>query len=67
MQDARANADVPEGGESSFRIGVNVGDIIFENVDIYGDASMLQHTPSTGRRCFCDLILEGKESFRSRS
>ncbi len=31
------NADVPEERRIEFRIGVNVGDIIFENGDIYGD------------------------------
>src|SRR4051812_3587737 len=31
------NADVPEERRIEFRIGVNVGDIIFENGDIYGE------------------------------
>jgi adenylate cyclase len=31
------NADVPEERRIEFRIGVNVGDIIFESGDIYGD------------------------------
>ena len=31
------NADVPEERRIEFRIGVNVGDIIFESDDIYGD------------------------------
>ena len=31
------NADVPEDRRIEFRIGVNLGDIIFEDNDIYGD------------------------------
>jgi len=31
------NADVPNGKRIEFRIGINVGDIIIENEDIFGD------------------------------
>ncbi|MCZ6861192.1 MAG: adenylate cyclase [Alphaproteobacteria bacterium] len=31
------NADVPENRRIEFRIGINVGDVIVENEDIYGD------------------------------
>ncbi|MFY2822443.1 adenylate/guanylate cyclase domain-containing protein [Ruegeria sp. MALMAid1280] len=31
------NKDVPEAGQIHYRIGINVGDIIVENDDIYGD------------------------------
>jgi adenylate cyclase len=34
---ANRNADVPEGKRIVFRIGVNVGDIIIDEGDIYGD------------------------------
>jgi class 3 adenylate cyclase len=33
------NADVPEDARISFRIGVNLGDVIVEPEDIFGDAS----------------------------
>lgn len=33
----RRNADVPDGRRIEFRIGINLGDIIFEDDDIYGD------------------------------
>jgi adenylate cyclase len=33
----RRNADVPDGRRIEFRIGINLGDIIFEDGDIYGD------------------------------
>jgi adenylate cyclase len=33
----RRNADVPEDRRIQFRIGINVGDIIFDDGDIYGD------------------------------
>jgi adenylate cyclase len=34
---ARRNADVPEDRRIQFRIGINLGDIIFEDGDIFGD------------------------------
>ena len=34
---AKRNADVPDGKRIAFRIGVNLGDIIVEGDDIYGD------------------------------
>lgn len=33
----RRNGDVPDGRRIEFRIGINLGDIIFEDDDIYGD------------------------------
>ena len=33
----RRNADVPEDQRIQFRIGINLGDIIFDEDDIYGD------------------------------
>ncbi len=33
----RRNADVPDGRRIEFRIGINLGDIIFDDGDIYGD------------------------------
>ncbi|HTV29885.1 MAG TPA: adenylate/guanylate cyclase domain-containing protein [Xanthobacteraceae bacterium] len=39
MQEAldRANADQPEGREMRFRIGINVGDVMVKDGDIFGD------------------------------
>src|SRR6185436_15538683 len=34
---ARRNADVPEDRRLAFRIGIHVGDIVFEQNDIFGD------------------------------
>ena len=34
---AGRNADIPEDRRIEFRIGINVGDIIIDNADIYGD------------------------------
>ncbi len=31
------NADVPEGRRITYRIGINIGDIVVEDDDIYGD------------------------------
>src|SRR6202162_2478365 len=35
---AARNATVPEDRRITFRIGINVGDVIFDEGDIYGDA-----------------------------
>ncbi len=32
------NADVPDDQRISFRIGINLGDVIVDNKDLYGDA-----------------------------
>jgi class 3 adenylate cyclase len=34
---AAANADLPEGERMAFRIGINVGDVMVKNGDIFGD------------------------------
>ena len=33
----KRNADTPESRQTTFRIGVNLGDIIIDDDDIYGD------------------------------
>ncbi len=52
---ALRNADVPEGRRIIYRIGINIGDIIVEGDDIYGDgvniAARLE--ASTPPRAFC--------------
>jgi adenylate cyclase len=49
------NADVPEDKRITFRVGVNLGDIIIDGDDIYGDgvniAARLQELASPGRIC----------------
>src|SRR5258707_12304275 len=34
---AARNADIPEGARIEFRIGINLGDVVVEDDDIYGD------------------------------
>src|SRR6266478_2681378 len=34
---AKRNADIPEGARIEFRIGINLGDVVVEDDDIYGD------------------------------
>ncbi|HYC65961.1 MAG TPA: adenylate/guanylate cyclase domain-containing protein [Reyranellaceae bacterium] len=52
---ARRNADVPEDRRIQFRIGINLGDIIFEDGDIYGDgvnvASRVEQLAEVGGIC----------------
>ena len=49
------NAEVPEGKRITFRIGINIGDIIVEGDDIYGDgvnvAARLEHLGEPGEIC----------------
>ena len=55
MQRAMAlrNADVPEDRRITYSIGINIGDIIVEGVDIYGDgvnvAARLEAMADQGR------------------
>ena len=55
---AEKNADVPEDRRIEFRIGVNIGDIIIEGHDIFGDgvnvAARLQEMPTPGGVCVSD-------------
>jgi TolB-like protein/class 3 adenylate cyclase len=52
---AERNADVPEDKRITFRVGINLGDIIVEGEDIYGDgvnlAARLQELASPGGIC----------------
>ena len=51
----RRNADVPEDRRIQFRIGINLGDIIFDDGDIYGDgvniAARLEQLAEVGGVC----------------
>lgn len=57
MQDAleRANADQPEGREMRFRVGINVGDVMVKEGDIFGDgvnvAARLEGLVAGGEIC----------------
>ena len=60
---AARNADVPEGRRIDFRIGINLGDIIIEGEDIYGDgvniAARLQELAEPGGVCRGTTITPG--------
>ena len=55
---AERNADVPEDKRIDFRIGINVGDIIIEDGDIFGDgvniAARLEGIAEPGGICISD-------------
>jgi len=59
---AERNADVPPGQRIEFRIGINVGDIIIEGEDMYGDgvnvAARLQEVAEPGGICVSGRVHE---------
>jgi TolB-like protein/class 3 adenylate cyclase len=59
---AGRNADVPEDRRIEFRIGINVGDIIFDEGDIYGDgvniAARVETLASPGAICLSDYAYQ---------
>lgn len=54
------NADVPEDRRINFRIGINLGDVIVEDKDIYGDgvnvAARLEGLAKPGGLCISDVV-----------
>ena len=58
----RRNADVPDAGRIQFRIGINLGDIIFDEGDIYGDgvnvAARLEQMADVGGVCVTQAVYE---------
>jgi adenylate cyclase len=56
------NADVPENGRMLFRIGINLGDVIVEGDDIFGDgvnvAARLQALADPGGVCVSGTVRE---------
>src|ERR1700722_12051767 len=56
------NADVPQGNRVEFRIGINVGDIIIEDEDIFGDgvniAARLEALAEPGGICVSGRVEE---------
>ena len=59
---AERNADVPGGKRIDFRIGVNLGDVIVEADDIYGDgvniAARLQELAEPGGVCIAGTVFD---------
>jgi class 3 adenylate cyclase/pimeloyl-ACP methyl ester carboxylesterase len=70
---AERNADIPQDRRIEMRIGINVGDIIFDEGDIYGDgvnvAVRLESIADRGGICISRQVLdqiEGKPDFAFR-
>ncbi|HEX9875316.1 MAG TPA: adenylate/guanylate cyclase domain-containing protein [Gammaproteobacteria bacterium] len=59
----RRNADIPEECRIEFRIGVNLGDVIVQEDDIYGDgvniAARLESLAEPGGICVSDMVHAG--------
>ena len=57
---ARRNSDVPEDRRIQFRIGINLGDIIFQDGDIFGDgvniAARLEQLAEVGGICVTTAV-----------
>ncbi|MEE8287398.1 MAG: rhodanese-like domain-containing protein, partial [Gammaproteobacteria bacterium] len=57
---AERNADVPEDRRIIYRMGINIGDIIVEGDDIYGDgvniAARLESLAEPGGICLSDMV-----------
>jgi adenylate cyclase len=69
----RRNADLPDTRRMVFRIGINVGDVIAHDADLFGDgvniAARLQALAEPGRICITESVHEhisGKLSFACR-
>jgi adenylate cyclase len=62
MRMRRRNADVPEDRRIQFRIGINLGDIIFDEGDIYGDgvnvAARLEQLADIGGVCVTQAVYD---------
>lgn len=62
---AKRNAGIPEGQRITFRIGINVGDVIVEDNDIYGNgvnvAARLEGLAEPGGICVSDMVRQAAE------
>ena len=60
---ARRNEDVPDGRRIELRMGINLGDVIVDGDDIYGDgvniAARLEAFAEPGRICISAMVREG--------
>lgn len=60
------NACVPEACRMVFRIGVNLGDVIVQNDDLFGDgvnvAARLENLAEAGGICISDMVYQGIRS-----
>ncbi|MXN64475.1 adenylate/guanylate cyclase domain-containing protein [Stappia sp. GBMRC 2046] len=58
----RRNADVPDDRRIQFRIGINLGDIIFDNDDIFGDgvnvAARIEQLADVGGFCVSQAVYD---------
>jgi class 3 adenylate cyclase len=54
---AERNADIPEDRRIEFRMGINVGDIIVDEGDVYGDGVNIAETLSAPMRVFRRCLL----------
>ena len=68
---ALRNADLPEDRRIAFRVGINLGDVIVEGDDIYGDginvAARLEALAESGGICISDVVyrsVHGKVELR---
>jgi adenylate cyclase len=63
---ARRNADIPPARWMQFRIGINLGDLIFENDDIFGDgvniAARLETLAEPGGICVSGAVRDRSAS-----
>jgi adenylate cyclase len=71
---AEQNADVPSDCRIEFRMGINVGDIMEDGLDIYGDgvnvAARLETLAEPGGICVCRVVrdqVRDKLAFHSRT
>ncbi|NRG18931.1 adenylate/guanylate cyclase domain-containing protein [Rhizobiales bacterium] len=59
---SRRNADVPDERRIQFRIGINLGDIIFEDADIFGDgvnvAARIEQLADIGGFCVSQAVYD---------
>jgi len=57
------NAEVPEDRRIEFRIGINIGDVIVQDDDVFGDgvnvASRLEGLAEVGGVCISDMVHQG--------
>ena len=63
---AERNAAIPEDSRIEFRIGINVGDIIIDDADIFGDAVNIAARVRVHRRTWWYLSFRGRVATGAR-